>query len=157
MSGETLLDNQQMASIVMDIFDRRLPYNQFLGFQVDKSDLAQAKIQLPWQDSLMGNPFHKILHGGVTSAILDTVGGLKAMLYAAQEMEPMSPQAFSQRMANIGTIDLRVDYLRPGKGEMFVATADIIRKGNKVAVCRMELHNESGTHIAFGTGTYMMS
>lgn len=157
MSEETLLDNQQMASIVMDIFDRRLPYNQFLGFQVDKSDLTQARIQLPWQDSLMGNPFHKILHGGVTSAILDTVGGLKAMLYAAQEMEPMSPQAFSQRVANIGTIDLRVDYLRPGKGEMFIATADIIRKGNKVAVCRMELHNESGTHIAFGTGTYMMS
>lgn len=156
-SDDPILDNQQMASIVMDIFDKRLPYNQFLGFQVDKSDLQKAKIILPWQDSLMGNPFHKILHGGVTSAILDTVGGLKAMLYAAHEMEPMTKKAFSQRVANIGTIDLRVDYLRPGKGDLFVATAEIIRKGNKVAVCRMELHNQSGTHIAFGTGTYMMS
>jgi acyl-coenzyme A thioesterase PaaI-like protein len=115
MSAEIMLDNDQMAGIVMDIFDRRLPYNQFLGFQVDKSDLTKAKIHLPWQDNLMGNPFHKILHGGVTSAILDTVGGLQAMLFAAQDMPPMSQQAFSQRMANIGTIDLRVDYLRPGK------------------------------------------
>lgn len=157
MSDAELLSNDEMAMIVMDIFDRRLPYNQFLGFEVDKSDLSKAKILLPWQDNLMGNPFHKILHGGVTSAILDTVGGLQAMLFAAQEMPQMTRSDFGKRVANIGTIDLRVDYLRPGKGERFIATADIIRKGNKVAVCRMELHNESGTHIAFGTGTYMMS
>ncbi|MFM5589308.1 thioesterase family protein, partial [Aeromonas rivipollensis] len=25
-----------------------------------------------------------------------------------------------------------------------------------VAVARMELHNEEGTHIAFGTGTYLV-
>jgi uncharacterized protein (TIGR00369 family) len=51
---------------------------------------------------------------------------------------------------------MRVDYLRPGKGKEFIATAEVIRKGKKVAVCRMELHNEEGTHIAFGTGTYMV-
>lgn len=51
---------------------------------------------------------------------------------------------------------MRVDYLRPGKGQEFIATAQVIRRGKKVAVCRMELHNEKGTHIAFGTGTYMI-
>ncbi|MBB1383055.1 thioesterase family protein, partial [Shewanella sp. SR41-2] len=30
------------------------------------------------------------------------------------------------------------------------------RSGNRVSVCRMELHNEQGVHIAFGTGTYMV-
>ncbi len=157
MAEETLLNNEQMSAIVMDIFDKRLPFNRFLGFEVDKSDWQKAKITLPWQDDLMGNPFHKILHGGATSAILDTVGGLMAMLYAVRELPPMPEQEFKKRIANIGTIDMRVDYLRPGKGEQFIATAEIIRKGNKVAVCRMELHNEQGMHIAFGTGTYMMS
>jgi acyl-coenzyme A thioesterase PaaI-like protein len=32
----------------------------------------------------------------------------------------------------------------------------VIRSGNKVAVCRMELHNEQGVHIALGTGTYLV-
>ena len=59
----------------------------------------------------------------------------------------------SRRFSRLGTIDLRVDYLRPGRGNEFIATAHIIRAGSKVTVARMELHNEEGTHIAFGTGT----
>ena len=157
MAEQEILTNDDMARLVMDIFDKHLPFNRFIGLEVDKSDLSKARIVLPWQDSLMGNPFHKILHGGATSAILDTVGGLMAMLHAVKDAQPMTREEFRQRMANIGTIDMRVDYLRPGKGESFIATAEVIRKGNKVAVCRMELHNQDGTHIAFGTGTYMMS
>ena len=61
-----------------------------------------------------------------------------------------------ERFSRLGTIDLRVDYLRPGRGNEFVATAHIIRAGSKVTVARMELHNEEGTHIAFGTGTYLV-
>ena len=49
-----------------------------------------------------------------------------------------------------------VDYLRPGKSKAFIATSEVIRKGKKVAVCPMELHNEEGVHIAFGTGIYMV-
>ena len=51
---------------------------------------------------------------------------------------------------------MRVDYLRPGRGLTFTGTGSVIRAGNRVSVCRMELHNEQGTHIAFGTGTYMV-
>ncbi|MGS3376744.1 thioesterase family protein, partial [Klebsiella pneumoniae] len=61
-----------------------------------------------------------------------------------------------ERFSRLGTIDLRVDYLRPGRGNEFIATAHIIRAGSKVTVARMELHNEEGTHIAFGTGTYLV-
>lgn len=44
----------------------------------------------------------------------------------------------------MGTIDLRTDYLRPRKGEQFIAIAHIVRNGSKVAVTRMEMHNELG-------------
>ncbi|WP_352255949.1 thioesterase family protein, partial [Pseudoalteromonas sp. 19-MNA-CIBAN-0066] len=60
------------------------------------------------------------------------------------------------KLATLGTIDLRTDYLRPGKGESFTASATLIRSGNKVCVCRMELHNEQSVQIAFGTGTYLV-
>ncbi|MFT6948882.1 MAG: acyl-coenzyme A thioesterase PaaI-like protein, partial [Paraglaciecola sp.] len=34
----------------------------------------------------MGNPIHKILHGGVIAAILYTVGGLMAVIYAVKDI-----------------------------------------------------------------------
>jgi transcription-repair coupling factor (superfamily II helicase) len=51
-------------------------------------------------------------------------------------------------------IDLRVDYLIPGKGNYFIAKGKILRLGNKVAVSRMELVNDKNDLIALGTGTY---
>ena len=56
----------------------------------------------------------------------------------------------------MGTIDLRVDYLRPGRGERFTATSSLLRAGNKVAVARVELHNEAQVYIASATATYMV-
>ena len=61
-----------------------------------------------------------------------------------------------KRLKNIGTIDLRVDYLRPAKGKEFTATASIIRAGNKIVVTRLELHNDKQILVAVGTGTYIV-
>ncbi|MDU7768605.1 MAG: carbon starvation CstA family protein, partial [Serratia marcescens] len=47
-------------------------------------------------------------------------------------------------------------YLRPGRGEHFVASASVLRSGNKVAVARVELHNHDGLHIATATATYLV-
>lgn len=153
---EARLSQKDMMDLVMDVFDQQLPFNRFLGLNVQRKNFEKATITLDWQDNLMGNPYQKILHGGVTAAILDTVGGLMAMLYVARDLNDLTAKEFQQRVAKVGTIDMRVDYLRKGKGEQFTATAEMIRKGNKVAVCRMELHNEKDTHIAFGTATYML-
>ena len=68
----------------------------------------------------------------------------------------MSPTLIEKSLSKLSTIDLRTDYLRPGRGEQFVVIGQVIRNGSKVAVARMEMHNELGEHIAFGTGTYMV-
>lgn len=145
-----------LADKVTQMFSEHMPFNQLLGLQIKALSAEQVEIRLPWSDKLMGNPIKKILHGGVTAAVLDTVGGLMAILHALKATDAVSLQDFEKVLPKIGTIDMRVDFLRPGKGEEFIATAEVIRKGNKVAVCRMELHNEEGVHIAFGTGTYMI-
>jgi uncharacterized protein (TIGR00369 family) len=62
----------------------------------------------------------------------------------------------ARNIAKVGTIDLRVDYLIPGQGRSFFASASIMRIGNKVAVTRMELHNDRNLLIAVGTGTYII-
>ena len=68
-------------------------------------------------------------------------------------MEGRSFDEITKKFANIGTIDLRVDYLRPKLGEYFVATGSTLRAGNKLSVTRMELHNDEGLLIAVGTGS----
>jgi uncharacterized protein (TIGR00369 family) len=79
-----------------------------------------------------------------------------AAMGLVQKNPQTHPQEFIDKLARLGTIDLRIDYLRPGRGQLFETSARILRAGNKVAVARMELHNEEGTLIAVGTGTYLI-
>ena len=62
-----------------------------------------------------------------------------------------------EKFRKLGTIDLRIDYLRPGIGQRFEATGYILRTGNKVAVTRIELKNEIDQLIAVGTGAYVIA
>lgn len=156
MDTDSPINSEQLAEHVTQLFSQHMPFNQLLGLQIHQLSQDKVEIRLPWSDKLTGNPMQKILHGGVTASILDTVGGLTAILQAVKEAGDMSMDDFQRQLSNVGTIDMRVDYLRPGRGEEFIATAEVIRKGKKVAVCRMELHNQDGVHIAFGTGTYMV-
>ena len=71
-------------------------------------------------------------------------------------LDSLEPAQLAAKLGKMSTIDMRTDYLRPGRGQEFSATAQVIRSGNKVCVCRMELHNEAGVHIALGTGTYLV-
>ena len=66
-----------------------------------------------------------------------------------------SAEELGRTFAGFGTIDLRVDYLRPGAGDRFVASGTTLRTGRRVAVTRMELHNQESTLIAVGTGSYV--
>jgi uncharacterized protein (TIGR00369 family) len=85
---------------------------------------------------------------------LDIAGGHTVYLQVYKEVREKPFEKQVERLSKIGTIDLRVDYIRPGKGEHFTAKGSILRLGNKIAVTRMELHNEADVLIAVGTGTY---
>jgi len=61
------------------------------------------------------------------------------------------------RFKHLGTIDLRVDYLRQGVGERFTASAKVMRLGRRVASTRMELVNQEAKLIATGSATYIVS
>ena len=65
-------------------------------------------------------------------------------------------EASESHFPSIGTIDLRVDYLRPGRGHYFIATGRVVRLGNRVAVAHMDLVNDTGELIAAGGAAYMV-
>lgn len=140
---------------VAEIFYKKIPFHSVIGFEFDELNSDQCKISFKSKPELIGNPYHGILHGGVTATALDVVGGCMAIAGMQVRNLHISDEAISKKLTRTGTVDLRVDYLRPGKGKHFYAIARLLRSGNKVAVVRMELHNEKDTLIALGTGTYM--
>ncbi|MFY8273479.1 thioesterase family protein [Pseudoalteromonas sp. SSDWG2] len=142
---------QQLAHVFT-----KMPFNILLNISIIELSGDTAKISMPWSEQLVGNPQQRILHGGVISTLLDTVGGLLAAASVVDKTTDEQQHTLMSRLSTLGTIDLRTDYLRPGKGERFSASAVLIRSGNKVCVCRMELHNDQGVQIAFGTGTYLV-
>lgn len=150
------MEKEQIYQQIATLWTENMPFNKLLGLKITQFNSDESEIRFAWQDKLIGNPLQKILHGGVTASALDLAGGVVAAACIIEQLDDASPDKIQQSLSKLGTIDLRTDFLRPGRGEEFIATARIIRSGNKVAVARMELHNELGDHIAFGTGTYMV-
>ncbi len=100
-----------------------------------------------------------MLHGGTIATVLDAIGSVAVYLDIVEKMKSGSAQEKMDKYLakyKLNTIDLRVDYLRPGKGKVFTASGSILRTGKKVGVSRMELHNEKQDLIAVGTGTYIV-
>ena len=140
-----------VRAMLKRVMEEHVAFNKVLGLKVESFDALAPKLRFDMRPELVGNPMRQILHGGVISAVLDVAGGFAIMLSLASEKE-ITPAAFP----NMGTIDLRVDYLRPGRGKHFIATARIVRKGSRIAVIHMELHNDAGELIATGGGAYVV-
>jgi len=136
--------------------DEVIPFNKLLGFRLESLNEDGICIKFEMKEALIGNVMEKNLHGGVISAALDTAGGFMAGIGIMKKPEDIKDEQILKRLLKMGTIDLRIDYLRPGKGKYFLARASIMRMGKKVAVVRMKLHNDKGTLIAVGTGTYIV-
>ncbi len=154
MSAE--ISKDQVREMLANLFENQMPFHQLIGLTIAQFGQDAIELKITMKPELVGNVLHGILHGGVTATMLDVAGGMIVFNQVLEDMDVVTLEAVKQKIQNLGTIDLRVDYLRPGRGTEFTATATVIRAGNKVAVARMELHNEKGDHIAFGTGTYMV-
>ncbi|MGB9369295.1 MAG: thioesterase family protein [Xanthobacteraceae bacterium] len=134
------------------LFETSVPFNQVLGLKVHSIDPAAPQLRFDMRPELIGNPRRQILHGGVISAALDVAAGFAIHLAAAKSKEESAEGHFP----SIGTIDLHVDYLRPGRGTYFIATGRVVRLGNRVAVAHMDLVNDTGELIATGGAAYMV-
>ena len=140
-----------------EVAENLIPFNRVLGLHDCRIDGEGAvRVRVDNRDELLGNFTRGFLHGGVISATLDVVGGIAAMLGVIGRELPETREEAGRIFSKIGTIDIRIDYLRPGVGDWFDASAVVLRTGSRVAVTRMEFHNDEGTLIAAGTGTYIV-
>ncbi|NCP40063.1 MAG: thioesterase family protein, partial [Rhodoferax sp.] len=116
-----------------------------------------VKARIDMRNELVGHYLYNRLHGGVISASLDALGGFAVMVAIGARHMDETPQQRLQRFAKLGTIDLRVDYLRPGIGEWFEMRAEVMRLGSRVASTRMEFMGPDGKLMSTGSAAYIVS
>ncbi len=151
------MNDEELFYAIKVLFDEKIPFNKVLGLRVHSLEYDEVKLKFTMRDELVGNYMRASLHGGVISSVIDVTGGLAAFMGVQQKQSTCTNQEKLERFSKLGTIDLRVDYLRPGCGEWFMASGYTLRTGRKVAVTRIELKNDQDELIAVGTGTYVIS
>lgn len=130
--------------VLRRIAEEMIPYNRWLGLVAVGLEPGKVRFEIPWRDEFVGDWTRPALHGGVLSALADVAAGMAVW------------SAVDDPHTRVSTIDLRVDYLRPGKLERVAAEAAVVRVGGRVGVADVRMFhvtNEAET-IATGKGVY---
>ena len=103
-----------------------MPFNRLVGVTLEGMRATGATMELSHRAELANNPATGVLHGGVVSSVLDVVGGLSALSAIVFDRELDTLEEILGLFSTFGTVDLRVDYLRPGVGERFFASGTVM-------------------------------
>lgn len=151
--GEQVL----LEKAIRDLFEHKIVFNEYLGFTMGEYSPGKVCIDFNMRPELVGHFMHGQLHGGVISAVLDAAGGLAVIWAIADLYANESVEQIMQRFKSLATIDIRVDYLRPGVGERFTAQASMVRLGRRIAATHSVLRSDNGKEIASANGAYIVS
>jgi uncharacterized protein (TIGR00369 family) len=148
---------EEFVAGLRSIFEDKIVFNSVLGLKIVELRPEQVVGRIAMRPELVGHYSFNRLHGGVVSAGLDAMGGLAVMAaIGARHMDELPAQRL-QRFGKLGTIDLRIDYLRPAIGESFELRAEVLRLGSRVASTRMEFLGAEGKLLSSGAGAYIIS
>jgi uncharacterized protein (TIGR00369 family) len=142
---------------VREIFETKIVFNSVLGLKITAIEPHEVRARIDMRNDLVGHFAYNRIHGGVISAGLDAMGGLAAMAAIGARHMDESPEQRLHRFAKLGTIDLRIDYLRPGIGDHFELRAEVLRLGSRVASTRMGFYGPDGKLLSTGAGAYIVS
>lgn len=133
---------RQMLERMARLFEST-PFFCFLGMTFNSVEVGQVEIEIPFRQELIGNPELPALHGGVISALLDTCGGAAVWSQLGKG-------------DRVSTVDLRVDYLRPGRTDTLIGVGHVMRLGNRVGVAELRAYHPGcdDEPVAVGTGVY---
>ncbi len=150
-------EQRKLDAALVDLFEQRISFNRVLGLKVVHLGPGGPQLRFAMRPELVGHYLHGRLHGGVISATLDAMAGLAIMTAIGRKHADESAEQVMHRFGRLGTIDLRIDYLRQGVGRHFTASAEVLRLGGRVGSAQMRLVNDEDLLIATGAASYMLS
>jgi uncharacterized protein (TIGR00369 family) len=115
-----------------------------IGAKLTRVEPGIIEIVLPYRADLAQQ--HGYLHAGIVTTIADSACG-----YAAYSLMPPNSEVLS--------VEFKVNLLLPAKGEMFLASAEVVKSGKTLTVVRADVFSlgQEGerTLIATMLGTMM--
>jgi uncharacterized protein (TIGR00369 family) len=121
-----------------------VPYMRFLGMTADLAG-DEMTARLPFSQHLVGNALLPALHGGVIGAFLEMTALCQLTLLEPARRQPR-------------TIDVTIEYLRPGRAHTTFARADVRKVGRRIANVHVEAwQEERSAPVAALRGHFMLS
>lgn len=135
--------NTDFAADVANNFARQ-PVMNLIGARLARVEPGVVEIELPFRADLTQQD--GFLHAGVITTVADSAAG-----YAAYSLMPAGSRVLS--------IEFKVNLLRPARGELFVARAEVIKSGRTLSVVRADVFatgaNSERQLVATMQGTMM--
>lgn len=106
-------------------------FTNFIGFNIHtiEAGYLEGTLELK-QHHLQQMEF---VHGGVTATVSDIVAGFAAFTLV-------------KKGQGVVTVEMKVSYFNPGKGDLLLAIGKVIKAGNRLHFCESELWVQSGDH-----------
>ena len=125
---------------------KAIPHQRAIGFELVDMGADFAVGRIPYRDALVGNPASGVVHGGIVTTLLDTVGGMAALARQGEFLV-------------MATLDLRIDYLRPSTpGKDLAARVECYKLTRNIAFTRGFAFNEDPDDpLASMSATYMLN
>jgi uncharacterized protein (TIGR00369 family) len=140
------MSDERWLATIREFFEERIAFDRHLGIELADIRPGWARMRLAYRPEFLGDPFRPALHGGVISTMVDVAAGAAAL----------STLPFGSRCS---TVDMRVDYLLPGRPCDLWAEGTVLRTGSSVAVINVEVTQRPGQEslrIATGRAVYSL-
>lgn len=132
------------ARRLLQDFLLRSPYVRFLGMEAALAG-AEVEATLPFAKHLVGNPMLPALHGGVISAFMEMTALAQLAVAEPSRKRPK-------------TIDVTIEYLRPGRAQTLHARADLRKLGRRIANVHVEAwQDDRAQPVAALRGHFLLS
>jgi uncharacterized protein (TIGR00369 family) len=150
-------EQARFDAAMTELWERRISFNQVLGLKVESMVPGDVRMRLDMRPELIGHYSYGRLHGGVISASLDALAGMALMVGLSEKYCDESADQVMHRFGRMGTIDLRVDFLRQGIGKHFIGHAEVTRLGGRIGSTQMRLVNDQGVLIATAAASFVVA
>jgi uncharacterized protein (TIGR00369 family) len=130
--------------VLRQVAEEFIPFNKWLGMKVEHLERGHLTVSIPWREEIVGDPTVPALHGGVIGAVADAAGGIAIW------------SMLENAASRVSTVDLRIDYLRPGKQEKLMAVATVLRTGPRLGWADIRLFHpgKESDLVASARGVY---
>lgn len=114
------------------------PYHQWLGLEVMTVGEGEITLRARWREEWVVNPAGGYTHGGILAALVDLTADWALVAFTGK---------------GVPTLDLRVDYHRPAKGDL-TAVGKVIKVGKQFSSAEARVFDSEGRLVASGRGLY---